>query len=152
RGELSTVEANDSSGGNYQGQGRGLTTSRLNEITRFHQSGLQQDSTEVDLLAELGNDFNSGDQPEELSSDKGATKEPLKLLRKVGMRQMSHLLTIVSLKWQLLRCEHMQTNMTRTHKTSFLTESMNILSQLRFLDSGGQFAPIFAWISKVRLR
>ena len=26
----------------------------------------------MDLLAELGNDFNSGDQPEELSSDKGA--------------------------------------------------------------------------------
>ena len=26
----------------------------------------------MDLLAELGNDFDSGDQPEELSSDKGA--------------------------------------------------------------------------------
>ena len=34
----------------------------------------QQDSTKVDLLARLGNDFNSGDQPEGLSSDKGAVQ------------------------------------------------------------------------------
>ena len=40
----------------------------------------QQDSIKVDLLAELGNDFNSVDQPVGLSSDKGA----FKLLRKVG--------------------------------------------------------------------
>ena len=40
----------------------------------------QQDSIKVDLLAELGNDFNSGDQPVGLSSDKGE----FKLLRKVG--------------------------------------------------------------------
>ena len=40
----------------------------------------QQDSIKVDLLAELGNDFNSGDQPVGLSSDKGG----FKLLRKVG--------------------------------------------------------------------
>ena len=46
-GEVSFVEAKDSSGGNYQGQGRGFTTSCLH----------------MDLLAGLGNDFNSGDQP-----------------------------------------------------------------------------------------
>ena len=34
------AEAMDSSGGNYQGQGRGFTTGRLHEETRFHQSGL----------------------------------------------------------------------------------------------------------------
>ena len=32
----------------------------------------QQDSTKVDLLAGLGNNFNAGDQPVGLSSDKGA--------------------------------------------------------------------------------
>ena len=62
---------------------------------------------------------------------------------------MSHLVTTVSLKWQLLRCEHEQTKMTRTQKTTFLTERMKILPQLRFLDLGGQFASSFAWISKV---
>ena len=46
-GEVSFVEAKDSSGENYQGQGRGFTTSCLH----------------MDLLAGLGNDFNSGDQP-----------------------------------------------------------------------------------------
>ena len=39
-GEVSSAEAMDSSGGNYQGQGRGFTTGRLHEETRFHQSGL----------------------------------------------------------------------------------------------------------------
>ena len=34
----------------------------------------QQDSIKVDLLAELGNDFNSGDQPVGLSSDIGAVQ------------------------------------------------------------------------------
>ena len=37
----------------------------------------QQDSTKVDLLAGLGNDFNSGDQPVGLSSDKGAVQATL---------------------------------------------------------------------------
>ena len=47
-GKVSFVEAKDSSGGNYQGQSRGFTTGCLH----------------MDLLARLGNDFNSGDQPE----------------------------------------------------------------------------------------
>ena len=34
----------------------------------------QQDSTKVDLLAGLGNDYNFGDQPVGLSSDKGAVQ------------------------------------------------------------------------------
>lgn len=34
----------------------------------------QQDSTKVDSLAGLGNDFNSRDQPVGLSSDKGAVQ------------------------------------------------------------------------------
>ena len=34
----------------------------------------QQDSTKEDLLAGLGNDFNSGDQPVGLISDKGAVQ------------------------------------------------------------------------------
>ena len=34
----------------------------------------KQDSTKVDLLTGLGNDFNSGDQPERLSSGKGAVQ------------------------------------------------------------------------------
>ena len=34
----------------------------------------QQDSTKVDLSTGLGNDFNSGDQPERLSSGKGAVQ------------------------------------------------------------------------------
>ena len=39
-GEVTSLEAKDSSGGNYEGQGRGFTTGRLHEATRFHQSGL----------------------------------------------------------------------------------------------------------------
>ena len=34
----------------------------------------QQDSTKVNLLTGLGNNFNSGDQPVGLSSDKGAVQ------------------------------------------------------------------------------
>ena len=51
--------------------------------------------------------------------------------------------------WRLYRwrCEHQH-----TQKTTSLTERMNMLPQLRFLDQCGQFAPISAWISKVRLR
>ena len=37
---VTSVEAKDSSGGNYQGPGRGSTTGRLHEATRFHQSKL----------------------------------------------------------------------------------------------------------------
>ncbi|CAH3159954.1 unnamed protein product [Pocillopora meandrina] len=51
------------------------------EITKDEAAALppavytkQQDSTKVDLLARLGNDFNSGDQAEGLSSDKGAVQ------------------------------------------------------------------------------
>ena len=39
---------------------------------------------------------------------------------------MSHLLTTVSLKWQLLRCEHEQTKMTRTQKTTSDREDEDI--------------------------
>ena len=38
-----------------------------------------------------------------------------------------------------------------TDSTTFLTEMTKILPQLRFLDPGDQFAPIFARIPKVRL-
>ena len=60
---------------------------------------------------------------------------------------MTHLLW-----WQLLRCGHVQTNMTRTQKTILLTERMNTFIQLRFLDLGGQFAFIFAWVQRVQRR
>ena len=39
-----------------------------------------------------------------------------------------------------------------TQKTTSLTKRRKILPQLRFLDPGGPFAPIFARISKVRLQ
>ena len=45
-GEVSSVEAKDSSGGNHQGQGRGSTTGRLHEAKRFHQSKLVDGTTE----------------------------------------------------------------------------------------------------------
>ena len=64
-GEVSYVE--DSSGGNYKGQGRGFTTGRQHEETRFHQSGLVGGTR-------LENDFNSGSQPVGLGSDKGAVQ------------------------------------------------------------------------------
>ena len=35
---------------------------------------------------------------------------------------MSNFFRIVLLKWQLLRCEHIQTNMTRIQKMTLLTE------------------------------
>ena len=83
----------------------------------------KQDSTKVDLLTGLGNDFNSGDQPVGLSSAKGAVQA----ISEVGNVTCVTLLTTTSLKWQLLRCEHMQTNMTRTQKMTFLTERMKVL-------------------------
>ena len=41
-GEVSSVEAKDSSGGNYNGQGKGFPTGRLHEVIslRLHQSEL----------------------------------------------------------------------------------------------------------------
>ena len=73
-GEVSSFEAKDSSEGNYRGQGKGFTTGSLYEETRFPQ---------VDLLAGLENDFNFGDQPVGLSSDKSfATFWPAKWLKR----------------------------------------------------------------------
>ena len=83
----------------------------------------KEESIKVDLLAGLGNDFNSWDQLVGLRSDKGPIKAPSE-----------------------------DGNVKGHQKTTFLTERMKILPQLRFLDPGGQWAPIFAWISKVRLQ
>ena len=83
----------------------------------------KQESIKVDLFAGLGNDFNSWDQPVGLGSDKGAIQAPSE-----------------------------DGNVKGHQKTTFLTERMKILPQLWFLDPGGQWVPIFAWISKVRLQ
>ena len=83
----------------------------------------KEESIKVDLLAGLGNDFNSWDQLVGLRSDKGPIQAPSE-----------------------------DGNVKGHQKTTFLTERMKILPQLRFLDPGGQWAPIFAWISKVRLQ
>ena len=64
-GGVSSVEAKDSSERNYQRQGRGLTTGRLHEATRFRQIG---------LVGRVGNDFNSEDQLVGLSSNKSFLK------------------------------------------------------------------------------
>ena len=64
-GEVSSVEAKDSSEGNYQGKGKGPTTGRLHEETRFHKSGIFGGTRER---------FNSEGQPVGLSSDKGAVQ------------------------------------------------------------------------------
>ena len=83
----------------------------------------KQESIKVDLLAGLGNDFNSWDQPVGLGRDKGAIQAP-----------------------------SVDGNVKGHQKKSFLTERMKILSELWFLDPGGQWVPVFAWISKVRLQ
>ena len=64
-GGVSSVEAKDSSERNYQRQGRDLTTGRLHKATRFRQ---------IWLVGRVGNDFNSGDQLEVLSSNKSFPK------------------------------------------------------------------------------
>ena len=83
----------------------------------------KQEFIKVDLLAGLGNDLNSWDQPVGLGRDKGAIQAPSE-----------------------------DGNVKGHQKTTFLTERMKILSELWFLDPGGQWVPVFAWISKVRLQ
>ena len=104
----------------------------------------------MNLLAGLRNDFTSVDQPVGLNSDKGAVQATSDGGNVTDVTFV-HFLTTTLLKWQLLWCEHMQMNMTRTQKATFLTERMKILLQSRFLVPGGQFAPIFAWISTLTL-
>ena len=86
--EVSSFEAKDSSGGNYQGVDRGFTTGRLQEEKRVHQSG---------LVGGLGNDFNSGDQPLGLSSDRGVVQATSEA---GNVRDVTFVET-VPLKWQL---------------------------------------------------
>ena len=107
----------------------------------------QQDSTKVDLLARLGNDFNSGDQSVGLSSD----KEAVQTTSEGGI--VTDITFVDDCIVKVAVAE------VRTHADEYETDSendfsdrqrMKILPQLRFLDLGGQFAPIFAWISKRR--
>ena len=102
----------------------------------------QQDSTKVDLLAGLGNDFNSGDQSVGLSSDKEA----------VQTTSEGGIVTDISFVDDCI--VKVAVAEVRTHADEYDTDSendfsdrqgMKILPQLRFLDLGGQFAPIFAW-------
>ena len=106
-GEVSFIEAKDSSGRNYQGQGRGFTTGLLHKATRFHKSGIV-----------------------------GGTREqfqPWRLASRVQQRQRSR--SSYFGRWECDRClicwrkyrwsgscGNMHTNMTRTQKTTFLNE------------------------------
>ena len=86
--DVSSFEAKDSSGGNHQGVDRGFTTGRLQEEKRVHQSG---------LVGGLGNDFNSGDQPVGLSSDRGAVQATSEARNVTDVTFVE----TVPLKWQL---------------------------------------------------
>ena len=100
----------------------------------------------MDLLAGLGNDYNFGDQPVGLSSDKGAVQTTSEGGNVTDVTFVDDCIVEVAVAEICRRICH------GLRKTTFLTERIKILPQLRFLDPGGQFAPIFAWISKVRLQ
>ena len=82
----------------------------------------QQDSTEVDLLVGLRNDFNSGDQPVGLSNHKGPVQ---------GASEGGNVTDVIFVddcivEVAVAEVQHMQTNMTRTQETTFLTERMKV--------------------------
>ena len=100
----------------------------------------------MDLLAGLGNDFNSRDQSVGLSSDKGAVQATSE------GENVTDITFVDDCIFEVAVAE------VRTHADEYDKDSENDFSdqededitQLRFLDLGGQFAPIFALISKVR--
>ena len=71
-----------------KGKTRAFTTGRLHEATRFHQSG---------LVGGLRNDFNSGDQPVGLNSDRGV----IQATSEAGNVADVTFVETVPLKWQL---------------------------------------------------
>ena len=106
----------------------------------------QQDSTKVDLLAGLGNDFNSGDHSVGLRSDKGAVQATSEGGNVTDITFVDDFIVEVAVAEVRKHAHEYDTD----SENEFLTKRMKILPQLRFLDLGSQFAPTFAWISKVR--